>query len=233
MEQRRVSELFALFFDPRVPVTFIIGSIVLAILGNAAYALLVLVTGEQPQTLVAIVVAALLIFVFIIFGSWAWLRRQPRRTVTMSEELRARPHAGLVLCVSDPQHARAAIAFHRNGGALRACWLITSPESQARANELAEWARGLGLRITLLPVDDAFASHQSYLAVKDALHQARRTRDSQPVIVDITGGPKPMTAGAVLACFEHDAPIQYMRTLYEDGRPVISAEPQAMKVEAL
>lgn len=233
MERQRVSELFAIFFDPRVPVTFIIGSIVLAILGNAAYALLVLITGEQPQALVAIVIASLLIFVFIIFGSWAWLRRQPQRTVTMSEKQRAQPCAGLVLCVSDPQHARAAITFHYSSGILRACWLITSPESQTRANELAEWARGLGLRVTVLPVDDAFASHQSYLAVKDALHQAQRANDSLPVIVDITGGPKPMTAGAVLACFEYNTPMQYMRTLYENGHPVISAEPQAMKVETL
>jgi hypothetical protein len=67
--------------------------------------------------------------------------------------------------------------------------------------------------------------------VADILARASQRPGAHPIIVDITGGTKPMTAGAVLACRNQGLPMQYMQTHFINGRPDPSAQPQAIKVE--
>jgi len=239
MRPQRLPDLFALFFDPRIPILFIIGSIVLAVVGNGVYDLLVGFLGATPRTLGSIIVGALLILLFVTLSFRALIRvlaaRRQTPTFTLPTSLQANPCEGLVLFVSEGRQTseQPAIQFHIKGGQLKRCWLIVSPETRHKAADIEVWLgrQNTEARATLLPLNDAFRADLAYEVVKDALFQAERAGFA--AMVDITAGTKPMTAGAVLACLDRGVPMQYMRTTFVDGKPVVNAESLAMKVEVL
>jgi len=61
----RRNDLLTLLFDPRFPLLFVLGSIVLALLGNAVYDLIVAVLGASLPTYAGMIVVAGLIFVLL------------------------------------------------------------------------------------------------------------------------------------------------------------------------
>lgn len=235
MSKQQSGSLFALFFDPRVPVLFVLGSIVLAIVGNGVYQLLLIAVGDAPRTIVAIVIGALLIMGLITVGFRAVVGMLATRVIApaLPADQQAAPHAGLILFVSQGQNTaeEPAVRFHLKSSTLTHCWLIVSPEVQPKAAQLAAWLREQKIEPILLPLPDAFQAQLSYRVVDEALDQAERILGPGGAIVDITAGTKTMTAGAVLAARDRGAAMQYMRTTFVDGRPVVKSEPLAMKVE--
>lgn len=237
MNPRRqgLSELFALFFDPRVPVLFLLGSIVLAILGNGIYDLILAFVGETPQTLGYLAVGALLIFIGIVLGFWALLRARSRRiSLALPPEQQAEPHAGLILPVGlNPQGAeREIIRWHLRDCVLRHCWMIVSPEVEQsqKFNDLRFWLMEQNVEPHVLRLSDPNQAHQSYAVVKSGLQAARQLLADAPVIVDITGGLKPMTAGAVLACRDEGVPLQYLVSARDMAGNPDPAQSLVMKV---
>lgn len=229
MKPHRLSDLFTLFFDPRVPVLFVLGSIGLAVVGNGIYDLLLLWLGATPTRIGAIVVAALLIFTAMTFSFWALLRRRAGKMLTLVQpEQEAEPHAGLILAVGpNPQAAeREIISWHLSNNTLRHCWMIVDHEVQAsqKFRDLVYWLMEQNVQPHTLLVEDASQAHLSYEAVKKGLHEARHLLPDRAVIVDITGGLKPMTAGAVLACADEATPMEYLvaqrNTLGDPNRKV-------------
>jgi len=58
-------------------------------------------------------------------------------------------------------------------------------------------------------LDDVLRADQVYLKVREAINEAAPVRDAWPLIADITGGTKVMTAGILLACLDAGVPVQY------------------------
>jgi hypothetical protein len=237
VKSRSLNELFKVFFDPQLPILFIVGSIMLAVLGNAVYDLLLNWLGAEPRALGYIAIGSLLILGAIVFTAWILIKLRLRQAEIpeVPVEDPADPHSGLILFVSagERKAEQASIEFHRQHGALRHCWMIVSPETQQKAGELASQLRQTGVEVELMPLPDAFHARKAYEVVKTAVAHAKDTLGHLGVIVDITGGTKPMTAGAVLVCRESNTPMQYMRSHYTNGELVLDAQPRAMKVEAL
>lgn len=242
---RGVNRWIRLLLEPGpAPVLFIIGTTLLALLGNAAYDLVKGLTRSAWGVLVvAVVILALLVV------GLAVVRR------VFKTELTIRPvgrRPALIVLVSVGRlstiPAMAAIKHHHSnlegeqkGRTLRYCWLIASPkpdvEPQQRgqgepfqsswknAQDLRAMYEPLGVDVRIREVDpeDPRAIFQTmediYAEVK-----ALRLKPSE-VIADFTGGTKIMTAGMVLACTPADRDVQYMRPLRHlvDGR----ADPEA------
>lgn len=237
MSQRSLSELFRPFLETRAPLLFLIGSIALAILGNAIYELLTSTFGATPEFLIALVIAAVLIFAFVAEGFRRLLRAIERRGVVAQNRVgpdqQAEPHAGLILPVGlNPRGAEGAIiAWHQRGATLRHCWLLVSPEVE-RNPKFGDLKQGLlerGVTPHVVTFNDAIQAGQVYEQVREAVAEARRFADAAPLIADITAGTKAMTAGTLLACLELGVPTQYWSTsrdregnprLVEDGRPM-------------
>lgn len=237
MSQPPLGDLFRPFLETRAPLLFLVGSIALAILGNAVYELLTSTFGATPEFLIALVVAAVLIFAFVALSFRRLVRALDRRRVVAQNRVepdqQADPHAGLILPVGlNPRGAEAAIiGWHRRGAALRHCWLLVSPEV-ARNPKFGDLKQGLldgGVTPHVVTIDDAIQAGEVYARVRAAIEEARRFADAAPLIADITGGTKAMTAGTLLACLEAGVPAQYWSTprdregnprLVEDGRPM-------------
>jgi|GEM_PF-764047 len=236
----RLTDLFALFFDPKVPTLFIVGSIVLAVVGNGIYDLLLYWFGETASTITAIVVSATLIFVALTLGFWALIRRyRPDDATLVPPEQEAQPHAGLILTVGPNPNAaaRAIIEWHLKDVTLRHCWLLVTPlvaESQ-HYKDLRFWLMEQNVVPHILTIADPEQVDASYAAVRQGISQADKLVGAASVIVDITGGLKPMTAGMVLACREAGIPMQYLKSRRDElGQPLPnSARPMMVEIQRM
>jgi hypothetical protein len=211
--------------------------VVLAVLGNAVYASLVAYFGDRPSTFIALIISSIAIFGLVVWGFQAALRildgHQARPELVAAAQ-RAEAHAGLVLLVSPNPTAAdpAIIEWHLQQNRLRHCWLIMSPEATRRAADLEFRLSERNVRAYRLPIEDANVAQQTYDAVQDALRTARRLLGTTPAIVDVTGGTKPMTVGAMLACVNAGAPVEYLvPARHPDGSVDMSAPPVPMRVE--
>lgn len=239
MSQPSLNDLFRQFLETRAPLLFLIGSLALAIFGNAVYELLTRTFGATPEFLIALVIGAVLIFAFVAVGFRRIATALDRRRVIVQNRVgadqQAEPHAGLILPVGlNPRGAEAAIiAWHRRGATLRHCWLLVSPEVERNA-KFGDLRQGLlegGVTPHVIGIDDAIEAGDVYRRVQAAIAEARRFADAAPLIADITGGTKAMTAGTLLACLEAGVPTQYWSAPRDqDGNPRLVEEGSPMKV---
>ncbi len=242
MSRRSWHEIFAAINDPGIPLLFLIGTTLFAIFGNALYDVLValaeIALGEETAFLyVAIAIASLLLLLIVTLALWLWynLRRSKRNRLPDTARIE-RPFAGLVIFVSaNPRGSeQTAIRFHLDAGVLRRIWMIVTPEAEKKAQELIQSVKqraedqGYQVRIATLPIEQAFDIRSAYQAVLQAFEQAADQIDN--VIVDITGGTKHMSAGAVLACREYGVPMQYVLGEIKDGKIDERGEGELMKV---
>ncbi len=236
MNQSSLNDLLRLFLETRVPVLFLIGSLALAILGNAVYELLTGVFGATPQFLIALIAGAVMIFAFVVVGFQRLLRGfKRRRGTTVEPDRQAPPHRGLILPVSpNPQAADAdIIAWHQRDATLRHCWLLASPSvaDSERFRDLKQNLLEQNVTPHVVLLDDVLRANQVYAKVREAINQAVPVGDAWPLIADITGGNKVMTAGILLACLDAGVPVQYWVAPRNDrGDPLRSAESCAMQV---
>ncbi len=239
MRQQSLSDLFRPFLETRAPLLFLIGSLALAVLGNAAYELLTTTFGATPEFLIVLIVGAILVFAFVAQGFRRLLRALDARRAavrnTVAPDQRAEPHAGLILPVSlNVQAAETAIiAWHQRGSRLRHCWLLVSPEVERnpKYGDLKQRLLEGNTTVHVVSVGDSIQADQIYARVGAAIAEARRFPDASPLIADITGGTKPMTAGTLLACLAADVAVQYWTVPRDErGDPLRATEGCAMKV---
>ena len=235
MRLRGFGEAIRLMLDPGSLMLFILASILLSVFSNTVFSLAVEMLGTSPNKLWYIFWGSLAIFVLIAIVLRQRLNsKRLRPAVVVPEEQQGDPHKGLIVFLADNPNAseKSAIGFHLDKSTLRYCWLVVSPETAEKAEQLKGWIKqhpnGRQVIVQPIQLENAFQAHSSYTAVTEALSWAGPIKDD--VIVDITAGTKFMTAGAVLACRDNSIPMQYVRIPYA-GRPDIRAEPKIMKVE--
>lgn len=238
MKSTSFNNLLRLFLEPRFPILFLIGSLALAILGNAVYELLTGVFGATPQFLVALIVGAMMIFAFVVVGFQRLLRTIQHRGDKfggLEPDQQAPPHAGLILPVSPNRQAADAeiIAWHVRQATLRHCWLLATRQvaENGRLGDLKQSLLDRNVTPHVLLLGDAIRADEIYKKVREAIEQARPVRNAWPLIADITGGTKAMTAGILLACLDADVPVQYwVGPRDRQGNPLPSEQSVAMKV---
>jgi hypothetical protein len=246
---RGVNRWVRLLLEPGpAPLLFLVGTTLLAMLGNAVYDLVKDLLGSALGVLV--VAIALLL---CILGLIAFIRRVFKTELAVREVGR-RP--ALIALVSVGKlstiPACGAIKYHYRGledehqePVLRHCWLISSPKpeeepeqrgggepfqsSWKNAQNLRAKYESLGVNVRIQPVSPE--DPQAVFEVVDAIYREVKALNikSSEVIADFTGGTKVMTAGMVLACTPGDRDVQYMRPrrYLSDGRadPDAGADP--------
>lgn len=250
---RGINNWIRLLLEPGpAPLLFLIGSTVLALLGNAAYDLLKMVTGSAVGVLIAAGLSILLLMLIL-----AIVRRVLKPELTLREVGR-RP--ALVALVSMGKlstiPALAAIKFHYRGSqdsheqpVLRYCWLLASPKPDKEPEQRGEgepfqssWKNaqdlraqyeslGLDVRIRTVEAEDPQCVFEKVEEIYREI-KALGLRPSE-VIADFTGGTKIMTAGMVLACTPADRDVQYMRPKRHlaDGRADATAGSEPLWVD--
>lgn len=208
-----LEEAFAAFFSPKSIVLFLVGAVVLAVVGNAAYAGLTNVfgTGTVAQlalagvTLVLLVAAALLsALVTARPGSVRPLVKPTRHT--------PKPRRGLVFLFGRPEVCRQAVAAH--GDVLERLWLVCTPQNKADAYAFAGELGGT-LSVDFRVVEDANDPLEFYKAVQSVFDARPAGWAIDDLIADYVGLTSHASVGMVLACLSIEAPVQYTPGEYD------------------
>ncbi|PDW04083.1 hypothetical protein [Candidatus Viridilinea mediisalina] len=239
MNSPSLTKLFRPFLETRAPLLFLIGSIALAILGNAIYELLTATFGATPQFLIGLVISAMLIFSFVAFSFQRLLRAYEQRQVSahnpVAPDQQADPHPSLILPVgmSKPGAELDIIVWHLRNTTLRHCWLLASPQAMEleKFGDLKQYLIEHDVTWHLVKIDDAMGADQVYATVMATIKKAQNDDDALPLIADITGGTKAMTVGIVLACLDTHTTVQYwLAPRDRAGNPRMTDASRPMKV---
>lgn len=220
MRPTSLSDLFRPFLETRAPLLFLVGSLALAILGNAVYELLTTTFGARPEFLIGLVITAALIFAFVALAFQRLLQatRAASGTLRIPQDQQVPPHPSLILPVGLREEGpeRPILEWHLRDQTLRRCWLVASPQvrESPKLSNLRQWLLEQNVEVFVLPIDDERAIGPSYRAALEALDLAPRLREGLPVVVDITGGTAMMSVGLALAARERGIPIQYYPAQY-------------------
>jgi hypothetical protein len=195
-----------IFFSPETFVPFLIGSIFLAVLGNAVYDVLVNWFGATVSALLQIAVGALLIFL----GSVWVLARQLSRVrpnVPLLGKRQPKQHRGLILMVSRPEPCRQAIRYHLPR--LQQCWLICSTKTLETANALCEEFPYV-CKSEPIVINDVYDPLEFRDRVSK-IYQEQRLQGwkETDIIADYVGMTSHGSVGMVLACINRNYPLQY------------------------
>jgi hypothetical protein len=218
-----LSQAIKIVFSPEAIVPFLVGSICLAVLGNAIYDILKLLVGDDVPALVNLGAIAFLILCFAVGMVYAVLvRRLSRLAIEVPFEVRQkqliRTYPGLILLVSRHEACETAIRFHLNSqqGQLARCWLICSQKT-------LEVAQGLRQQFPQVCVDHPIVINDIYnpLEVYDRIREIYTTRlpvgwQESDIIADYTGMTAHASVGMVLACVGTARPLQYTPAQFND-----------------
>lgn len=81
-KKHRLSTVFSFFFDPRIPLLFLVGTFVMAVAGNAAFGLILkIVGGESTENYLKIIVGSVIVLILIVIAVKLILMTIPQGTI--------------------------------------------------------------------------------------------------------------------------------------------------------
>ena len=228
MMKNNWSRALEVFFSPVTILPFLVGSLFLALLGNATYDILKNTIGTETSALFKIAFLALMIFIICVALVTAIITRRMNRLRhdrPVIHKRQPKKYPGLILLVSQLDACRTAIAYHQPR--LEQCWLVCSVQSFEKAQEMMREFPGVC-------IDDPIVVNDIYdpIEFRDVINGIYADRlpvgwKSSDVIADYAGMTAHASVGMVLANLMTDRPLQYTPANVDrvTGKTVGSLEP--------
>lgn len=203
-----------MLFSPEAVAPFLLGSLMMAVAGNAFYELLTNLLGTSNKAIIGIGIGALL----ILGGAVVALKhfaKQFQATPTLIGKRPPDPRKGLILLVSEEETCRKAIDWHRER--LTHCWLFysTKSKSQDTAERLRQELAGTGVRAEMVFVSDVYDPLEFKQKVEGVYAALPEGFVESDVILDFTGMTGCASVGSVIACLDEQRPKQYTPGHYD------------------
>jgi hypothetical protein len=236
MSKRNPNKTFELFFSPRFPFLFLLGAVLVAVMGNMASDLLKSYVGDGRLGLWMIFVVSsviLLLLVAAIYAAGVFRAMLTSRNVyRFLDKPNPAPRKGLIAFVSLTQraHLDRAIAYHRE--TLKRLWLIATQEAQVRAAQIVAEYNKSGVQISIVPLSEEWDLIKTKETVDQIFTEQLDGLAEEDIIADFTGGTKPMTVGMVFACLTPSRSLQYVPAEYDRDRGVTPHDPIEYKFDA-
>jgi hypothetical protein len=206
------SKTATIFFTPQTLLPFLLGSIFLAVLGNAIWQILLnfvsqYTKGDTTWASAQIALGALLIFTLSVLLFAQGLRQLDPQTIA-DARIPAK-HRGLILLVSREVPCRVAIQHHLPR--LERCWLLCSDETRSIAESLQNSLAQEKLTFKLIHINDVYDPMEFYQHGRRIYAQLPPDWSPQQIISDYTGMTAHASVGMVLASLfpSPNAPLQY------------------------
>ncbi len=163
------------------------------------------------------------------------LANRNQKIITPNFEGEVKRRKALIVLVSHRPNppAKNAVEHHAwnmipgHPPVLEHCWLIAGPgegefSSFANATRLQSFLEARKIHTEVYSLNNLMDIEESYRLTKKAIQEAfsHYNVELEEIIVDYTGGTKPMTVGMVLAAVEFGVDLQYMdsKQLEKSGR---------------
>jgi hypothetical protein len=230
--RKEISDFFTLFFDPKIPFLFILGAIALAVIGNGAYDLLIQIVGSTSISILYIISGALTIILGSTVVLWILFREKlhayepPKGIILFVGPGTLRGFKKTVEGVNEEDGMERIVLEQqiKENKNFEFCGLVLiRPHPHERAYELYERTRSKAERlikwlspdiyVRFLEVEKRYPDDDveiAYKAIAQIIDEAKPVVKNAPIAVDITGGTKAMTFGAIKACIETDAQMMYI-----------------------
>ncbi len=215
MNDPHLTDAFASFFSPRYVIPFLVGAIVVGVLGNAFYQLLTNALGTSTAAVLLVIGLTLLVLLMAV-GLVVWQAGRPAPYRPLVNPWRRSPQSrrGLIFLFGRGDVCREALAAHEK--TLERLWLVCTPQSNTAANEFAGELRAPGrLAVEVRVVEDAHDPLAFYAAVQQILRDRPKGWPVEDVIADYVGLTAHASVGTVLACLHEQAPVQYTPAEYD------------------
>lgn len=206
MSRQSVASGLKLMVSPEALIPFIIGSLALAVAGNAVYQLLTNYFGTDYKAVTAIFFGTLLVLITV-----AWLlsslvnRLRPASPVPNKKAPDKRK--GLIVLVSNEPTIRKAIEWHND--TLLWCWLVCSEQSMPLASKIKADLEAQGRTAYLVLINDVLDPVECRNKVESIYTNLPPACTDSDVILDFTGMTVIASVGSVLACLDERRSIQY------------------------
>jgi hypothetical protein len=220
---RNLSRGLRKIFSEQPLLYFLIGTVAISVLGNAAYQFFTNITGTSNKAVVVIALGSILI---LLWAAWHVERliKFGKPANPMANESRPTPRQGLILLVSREETCRKAIQWHQQR--LGWCWLICSGQTKILADKLKGELEDVNIRVEIEQVENVFNPIALKEKVEHIYENLPEKLEETDVILDFTGLSALASVGAVLACLDEKRSIQYVPAEYDRQlRPVKALDP--------
>ncbi len=226
--KRDINQAFQALFNPSTITPFLLGSIVLAILGNAVYDLIKLTIGAEVRQLFLIILICLVLMASLV-GLLVFLVNQNLKKIRQNtpsiliQRRVKRKYRGLIFLISREDACRKSIEFHLP--TLERCWLLCSTETLPAAEAIRQDFPQICVDSPLV-VNDVLDPNEFRDWVDHAYELKPPGWSDIDIIVDYVGMTAHGSVGVVLACLNTLRPMQYTPAVKDaSGRICGSAEP--------
>ncbi|MCL4518863.1 MAG: hypothetical protein M1587_06665 [Thaumarchaeota archaeon] len=218
------SELFSFMFDPRVPLLFLFGWLVIAVAGNAMYSLLVSLFGGTSMVLLfAILTISLVTLVLVVVGlKYVGRTRTRSSTLDGSEAFRI-PRKAIIFTVGAQKDTPLMALEHQNP---RYVGFLCSTRSEPVVDDIVRtlalqsdtWYKRVINPWDIKSIYDGAASLVAALLSMEGV-------TNKNIVVDVTGGSTTMSVGAFMASERANLDSQYIRSEYDQyNKPILNTE---------
>jgi len=197
---------------------YIIGTAILTVVVQILYDLV-----KEPWGITGAVILMIVLIVSVFLILWFDYRQFKKTTLIKLEDIDIEPHCGLILMISPGNSEVPLGAIKHHQDKLRHCWLIATKESLGTAIDLAAEIRKNWPNVSVHDAEENNLvnpdfTQSTWQRVEKIYTGAQELGlREEDIVADITGGPKPMTAGMAIACLPRNRPMQYLKTVRDES----------------
>lgn len=221
----RFSSAVRLFFTPEALLPFLLGTISLGVLSNAAYALLISALGTTGWALTGLITGVLAIFLLCVWG-FAKVVARMGRPLSVHTRVPVK-HKGLILLVSRSEPCEKAIAHHMP--ILQQVWLLCSVQTLPIAQQIQNANPGLLVNDPLV-VNDPYNPMEVKGWIEEIYASLPSGWGESDLIADYTGMTAHCSVGVALACLSPTRHLQYTPAVLDENRNPTGPAEEPMEV---
>ncbi|MBU4320217.1 MAG: hypothetical protein KJ739_03925 [Nitrospinae bacterium] len=218
-KKHRLSTIFSFFFDPRVPLLFLIGTFVMAVAGNAAFGLILkIVGGESTENYLKIIIGAVIALILIVIAVKLILISIPQGTIGGGEAFEVQRKG--IIYTAGKQTDTIKLSLDKQQPVH--VGFLCSKESEPFVDELI---RAMGFdedkyikKIVNDPENIVEIRTETKLIIDWMLAKNMQSND---VAIDVTGGKTTMSIGVYSMAEELKIDTQYIKSDFdENNKPI-------------
>jgi hypothetical protein len=217
--KHRLSTIFSFFFDPKIPLLFLIGTFVTAVGGNAAFSfILKAIGGDSSENYLRILIGSILVLIFIVVVIKVVLSKFAEQGSVEPSPAFEILRKGVIYTAGKQTDT---IRFSLDNQKPQYIGFLCSKMSESYVEELM---RAMGFdenNYQLKPVDPQNVVEnrtETQLLVSWMLSIGLRSSD---IVIDVTGGMTTMSVGAFSMADELKIDTQYIKSDFdENNKPI-------------